>query len=471
VSPEAADAASDVATLAATAMTRGFADRQLSPVQVAQAVLDRIERLDPVLNAFCLVDRPAAIEQARASERRWSARTPLGPLDGVPLSVKDLLPVQGWPTRRGSRATSDEPARQDAPSVAKLRAAGAVLVGKTTTAEFGWKPLSDCPLTGTTRNPWDLTRTSGGSSGGSGAAVAAGLGPLSLGTDAAGSVRIPAAFCGLVAIKATRGSVPAATSPFGLVAQTGPMTRNLLDAATALAVLTGDDGLMEAVRDACPADVEDLRVALCTRMGHPLPIDPEVEGSVRAAADSLDALGAHVSEVDPPSGDLIEDLTVLWSVALATMVEGWPRGRLALLEPGLQDQVERGRSVPGTRLLRAQMAADAARLRLDEFFGSVDVLLTPTVPVPAFSLGADVPPSWPHSTWTSWTPFTFPFNLSGHPAISLPCGVTQGGLPVGLQLVACRHADAQLLRWGAAFDLTQPGRSIPEPDVGRLRRV
>ena len=233
---------SDPALLSATEMLELFRSGALSPVEATRATLDAIERHDGDLNAFCLVDQEGALAAARDSEARWRAGEPRGRLDGVPTTVKDVVIAKGWPTRRGSRTTSEAPATEDAPSVAALRRHGAVLIGKTTTPEFGWKGVTDNSLTGTTRNPWNKEKTPGGSSGGASAAAAAGMGALHIGTDGGGSIRIPCAFTGIPGIKPTFGRVPAyPLSPFGTVAHIGPMTRTVADSALMLTVMAEPD--------------------------------------------------------------------------------------------------------------------------------------------------------------------------------------------------------------------------------------
>ncbi|MBD0323422.1 MAG: amidase, partial [Aldersonia sp.] len=234
---------SDLADWTATDLVAGYRRRDISPVEATESVLDRIGKVDPAINAFTLTDPDSALDSARESEQRWRAGGPRGPVDGVPTSIKDLLLTRGWPTLRGSKTIDpDQDWAVDSPAVARLREGGAVLIGKTTTPELGWKGVTDNPLTGITRNPWNPERTSGGSSGGAAAAVAAGMGPLAVGTDGGGSVRIPGSFCVILAFKATYGTVPIyPPSPFGTLAHVGPMTRTVADTALLLDVITGPD--------------------------------------------------------------------------------------------------------------------------------------------------------------------------------------------------------------------------------------
>ena len=301
--------ATDLTQCTATELLELYRTGEASPVEATRAVLDRIESLDPTINAFCLVAGDEAMASAAASEVRWRRGEPVGPLDGVPTSIKDLILTRGWPTRRGSRTVDPDQAWDvDAPATARLREAGAVLIGKTTTPEFGCKGETNSELTGITRNPWDPTRTPGGSSGGTAAAVAAGLGPLSVGTDGAGSVRIPAAFCGNVGLKPSFGRVPAhPLSPFGTVSHLGPHTMSVADAALMMNVLKQPDA-----RDwtSLPPDDRDyldglddgivgLRVAYSPTLGYAENVDVEVAAAVAAAAEDLAAAGAIVEAVDP----------------------------------------------------------------------------------------------------------------------------------------------------------------------------
>jgi aspartyl-tRNA(Asn)/glutamyl-tRNA(Gln) amidotransferase subunit A len=294
--------------MSATDLLAAYRTKTLSPVEATRAALDRIAALDSRVNAFCLVDEERALASARESEGRWHRGEPSGLVDGVPTTIKDLLLSKGWPTLRGSRTVKrDQAWDEDAPSVARLREHGAVFLGKTTTPELGWKGVTDNPLTGITRNPWDPDKTSGGSSGGAAVAAALGMGALHLGTDGGGSIRIPAAFSGIFGLKQTFGLVPAyPLSPFGTVAHVGPMTRSAADAALMLTVLAAPDA-----RDwyALPPDGRDYRVGLdlgikgkriawSPRLGNAV-VDPEVASLVKDAVRVLADLGAHVEEVDP----------------------------------------------------------------------------------------------------------------------------------------------------------------------------
>lgn len=447
----------DLAMTSAADLVDGYRDRTISPVDANQAALDAIERLDPAVNAFVLVDRDGALAAAKESEARWHAGEPLGPGDGVPTSIKDALLTRGWPTLRGSRlidASQDWP--DDAPSVARLRETGAVILGKTTTPEYSWKGVTDSARFGVTGNPWDPGRTPGGSSGGSATAVALGMGAWSLGTDGGGSVRIPAALTGTVALKPTYGLIPLyPPSPFGTLSHAGPMTRTVRDTAALLDVVSGFDhrdwSAMPTPRTSYLEGLDDgvagLRVAYSRTLGFGRN-NPEVEAAVDAAVGALADAGARVDEIDPGFGDPVDAFNVLWFSGAARVLATYDD--VSGVDPGLQRAAEAGRGYSAADYLDATAVRMDLGLRMGAFHTVYDVLLTPTLPIPAFPTGRDVPDGSPSPDWTGWTPYTYVFNLTQQPALSVPCGFTGDGLPVGLQIVGPRHADALVLRVGQA---------------------
>jgi aspartyl-tRNA(Asn)/glutamyl-tRNA(Gln) amidotransferase subunit A len=461
-----------VPPLTATELVAAYRARELSPVEVATAALERIEALDGDVNAFCLVDAEAAQAEARASEARWGRGEPAGPLDGVPVGIKDLLVTRGWPTLRGSRAIDPAgPWEDDAPVVASLRRSGAVLPGKTTTPELGWKGVTDSALTGVTRNPWDPAMTAGGSSGGSSAALASGMVPLALGTDGGGSIRIPCAFCGLPGLKPTFGRVPAwPASPFGPVAHVGPMARSVADLALLLDVIAQPDArdwqqLPPAARS-FGAGLEDgvagLRIAFSPELGHAA-VDPEIAGFVAQAASAFAALGAQVELAEPGFADPRATFDVLWSTGATRAVAGLgdPDG----IDPGLAEIAAQGRTYSGADYLAACGERDQLAILMSRFHEQWDLLLTPAMPIAAFEAGREVPEGSEDPRWPGWTPFTYPFNLTQQPAATVPCGFTAAGLPVGLQIVGARHADALVLRAARSYE-----QAHPQPTVARLSR-
>ncbi|MDT0329849.1 amidase [Nocardiopsis lambiniae] len=447
-----------------------YATGEGSPVTAVDAALARIDRDDPGLNAFCLVLADEARAAARASAERWERGAPVGPLDGVPVAVKDVHLLRGHPTLKGSLTTPSEgPWEEDSPAVARLREAGAIFVGKTTTPELAWKAVTDSPLTGVTRNPWDPATTPGGSSGGSAAAVAAGMVPMATGTDGGGSIRIPASFSGIVGIKPTWGLVPHyPASPFGSLAHTGPMTRTVGDTALMLEVMTGSDhrdwaalappgpGLGDVRLRTEPGDlIRGTRIALAPTLGG-LAVDPEVTAAVLAAADVLSDLGAHVVEADPGLPDARWEFHVLWYAGAAKATERVTGPDRDLLDPGLREIIEEGLAFSAQDYLTAMASRMEMGARMGRFHTEHDLLLTPATPFPAFEAGRECPPELAGERWTAWAGFSHPFNMTQQPAASVPCGFTSAGLPVGLQVVGPRHADARVLAACRALELARP---------------
>ncbi len=466
----------ELTRLSATELIGAYRRRDISPVEVTRAILDRIEALDPHVNAFCLVDDAAAMRTAREAEARWRQGTPRGLVDGVPVTVKDIVLAAGWPTLRGSRAVAPDQAwRDDAPATARLRAHGAVLLGKTTTPEFGWKGVTDSPLTGITRNPWNTDLTPGGSSGGAAAACALGLGALHVGTDGGGSIRIPAGFTGIFGIKATFGRVPAwPTSPFGTVAHVGPLTRTVADAALMLNVLAEPDARDWHALPACSRDyriglddgVRGLRVAFSPDLGY-AEVDSEVAESVARAAQVFAALGAHVETIPGPFESPAECFRIHWHAGAARLLEGFDEAQRAMMDPGLQEIAAEGGRISTADYMRAMADRTALGERMGRFHDQWDLLLIPTLPIPAFAAGAEFPETGAYARWRDWTPFTYPFNLTQQPAASVPCGFTASGLPIGLQIVAAKFADALVLRAARAFESSNPFTMPEQPRVMR----
>ncbi|KRE39234.1 amidase [Janibacter sp. Soil728] len=444
--------------MTAVELVAAYGSGELSPVEATDAVVDRIEAADGDLNAFCLVDRESALVQARASQERWRAGHPQGLLDGVPISIKDIFLTKGWPTLRGSKAIDPDQAWDvDSPVAARLRADGMVFVGKTTTPELAWKGVTDSPLTGITRNPADPSTTAGGSSGGAAAAVAAGMAPVAVGTDGGGSVRIPASFCGVVGFKPTHGRIsmfPA--SPFGPLAHAGPVTRTVEDTALLMDILSMPDPRdptslappTRTFRGELARDLTGLHVAYSRDLAF-VDLDDEVGRVVDTAVARIAAAGLAVDAADPGFENPLAAFELLWATGAATLLRGMPGARESI-DPGLGRVWDEGESSSGVDYLQARGVAAQLGITMGAFHEQHNLLLTPTMPIAAFEAGHDVPPGSGMRGWPDWTPYTYPFNMTQQPAISIPCGTTAAGLPVGLQIVGPRHSDDLVLaaaRW------------------------
>ena len=445
----------------ATVLLQNYASGKLSPVDVTKEALELIRKHNPSLNAYYLVDEEGALKAARESESRWLSRSTVGPLDGIPTSIKDHQLTKGWASPRGSLTTDpNEPWTEDSPAVARLRESGAVFLGKTTMPEFGWKGVTDSELFGVTRNPWNQNKTPGGSSGGASAALASGMGQLALGSDGGGSIRIPCALTGLFGLKPTFGRVPLyPSSPMGTLSHVGPMSRRVADSALMLNVISKPD-----YRDwfaQSPTDIDylegidlgvsGLRMAYSPTLGY-AKVESEVAELVEAVAQKFIDLGAIVEELDPGFSDPTEMFMTHWYAGAANALRGKDEEKLKKVEESFMMMAQQGQKITAVEYLAAVSQRTELALHMDRFFFNWDLLITPAVSVPAFDVGQIAPKGYDDLYWTQWTPFTYPFNLTQQPAASLPCGFTADGLPVGVQLVGAKNMESIIFRAAQAYE-------------------
>lgn len=457
----------DLCFTPATELARLYRARALSPRTVMAAVLARIAAHDGAINAFVTRLDDQAMAEAEAAERRFAAGTPLGALDGIPVTVKDLTLTRGIPTQYGSPTRRGFVPDVDAPIVTRLRAAGAIIIGKTTTPEFGWIGTGRSPLTGLTHTPWRIGRTAGGSSAGAGAAAAAGFGPLHQGSDAAGSVRLPAHFCGVFGLKPSFGRIPIhPVSNTDYSSHLGPLTRTVADAALMLKVMAGPHPWDHTSLEAPPADYpagldrppRHPRIAYSPDFGHAR-VDPEVAALARAGAERLaDALGAELHDVTPPWGPAGPELIrFFWPAHWAVHAPKLADWRAAM-DPGLVACIDDGARIgmADYQLMRERKYAYIRDISI--FLEDWDFLLSPAASVAAFPSERLVPEGWPEHPWDwlGWAEFSYPFDLSGHPAASVPAGFTADGLPVGLQIVGQRFDDLGVLQMSRTFERAAP---------------
>ncbi|HSF29017.1 MAG TPA: amidase [Candidatus Tectomicrobia bacterium] len=466
---------SELCYRSATALAAAVARKDVSPVEVVDAVLGQIERLNPMLNAYCTITAEQARREARSAEQKVFRGEPLGPLHGVPVSVKDTVWTTGVRTTMASAIYADFVPREDAVLVARLRAAGAILLGKTTTPEFAHKGMTDSPLFGVTRNPWSTAHTCGGSSGGAAAAVAAGMGPLAVGTDEGGSIRIPASFCGIVGLKSTFGLIPRV--PLGvaeLLTHLGPLARTVADIALFLTVTAGRDDRdgwsitspsIDYVAE-LSGPIGRLRVAWSPTPAYAV-VDPEVHRLTEAAVKRLPELGWEVELEDPGFPDPAQIADAFRHPGLAAAVGEHLTTWRPRIDPSLIALIENGQRLSAVDVAKALFQRQELWARMHQFFQRYDLLITPTVSIPPFAAGAPAPTEVAGRPVSrrGWHPFTYPFNLTGNPAITLPCGWTAEGLPVGLQMVGRRLEDGLLLRAAAAFEALAPWAHM-RPPVG-----
>lgn len=449
----------------ATALLSAMKAREVSPVEVMQETLSRVEATEPVLNNYASLSAGEAMASARAAEAAIMRGDTQGALLGLPISVKDLIAVKGMPFASGSRAMAGNIAAVSAPSVERIVAAGACIIGKTTTSEFGCKAVGDSPLTGITRSPWNTAKTPGGSSCGAASSVAAGVTALALGTDGGGSVRIPASLCGLFGIKAQFGRVPIfPVSATPTLAHVGPLARTVSDAALLLSVMSGHDrrdpfavaGPVPDYLAACRAPIAGMKIAYSRTLGYARP-DPEVVEITERAARRFQDLGCEVVEIDAV---LDSDPVDLWMSEFYAGVGVRLKKTLAeqreMLDPAVADVLKDALSQTSEEYYTKVFRRYELREKLRIFFEGFDLLLSPATPCAAFDVGLNMPPQLPDRNIVSWVYYTYPFNLTGQPAASIPAGFTREGLPVGLQMVAKINSEIDIFRAAAAFEQSQP---------------
>ncbi len=460
--PSNNDFPTDLGEMDATQLRGLFESGEASPVDAAIASLARIEKFNPAVNAFSHVAHEMALEMALQSEERWRLKAPLSPIDGIPSTIKELTPVIGICTRKGSALGDLEPSRTEPEAVKRLRLAGVTILGTTASPEFGWKGVTHGPAIGSTANPWNTTRTSGGSSGGAGVAAALNMGVLHEGSDGAGSIRIPASFCGVFGIKPTYGWVPlAAITPHFELAHRGPLARNVMDATLFLEAISGysPDSAFAYCPDRVPSwsrelnrDVTGLKIGYSRTLGF-AGVDRDVADALDSAARKLEEMGCIVEEAKPGFEIPHRDLCTLWSAALADVVDSMSLSvsQKALMDPGLINLVESASSLTVRDYVAARLTVGRLKAAMGRFHENYDLLLTPTMPITAFAVGHDVPPGSAMSDWTEWSPFTYPFNMTGQPTASVPCGFDRIGLPIGMQLIAPWFRDDLVLAVSHAF--------------------
>lgn len=457
---------SDIIYQPATEIAERIRRRDLSAVEVTEAILARMDEIQPKLNAFTWVGADDALSTARSIDSNQPPDANRKPLLGVPVTIKDNIAMAGAPMTVGSRLLKDNVPGSDSVIVERLKTAGAIPVARTNTPEFAWRGSTDNRIFGETRNPWDLTKTAGGSSGGAAAAVASGAGPLALGTDGAGSIRIPASFCGVFGIKPSIGRVPIDT-PLGIMetaANAGPITRTVADAALMLDVIAGPDdrdrvslpSTGERFSDAVGKSIKGMRIAWSADLGH-IPVDPEVIDICRSAANAFSDLGATVENYEGPFEDPAPILETFYASVQAGAHGRRPQSELDEMDPGLVEIAKRGSSLSAVDVGQMWIARNRYWDTMRQVYDDYDLLVTPTISVPPFDLGIVGPTEVAgepviHLGWT----LAYPFNLTGQPAATAPCGVTASKLPVGLQIVGNRFDESLILRAASAFESHQP---------------
>ncbi|WP_342616452.1 amidase [Rhodoferax sp. GW822-FHT02A01] len=456
----------------ASALADAYRCRALSPVEVVQDVLQHIALWEPHIHASYLLNPEQALESARASEMRWLQKNPLSPLDGVPVTLKDNIATRGDPMPLGTQATDSTPAPNDAPPAARLREAGAVLLCKTTMPDYGMLSSGVSSFHALARNPWDLSKTPGGSSAGAAAAAAAGYGPLHVGTDIGGSLRLPAGWCGIYSLKPSLGRIPIDPPYTGRAA--GPMTRCVGDAALMMQALCWPDARdsMSLPFQAIDWDnwntpvshLEGVRIGLLLDAGCGLPVDPEVQIAVERAAQLLEQAGAIIIPMQPfLTRQMLDGMDHAWRMRSHLDLAALSPERRASVLPYIRTWADSAASMSGTAMFSATSQFHATRIATVKACQAFDYVLSPTSPIPAFAAELPSPTNDPLRP-LEHIAFTVPFNMSEQPAASINCGYTRSGLPIGLQIAGQRFDDLGVLQMSRAFEvLREPQRPWPLP--------
>jgi aspartyl-tRNA(Asn)/glutamyl-tRNA(Gln) amidotransferase subunit A len=453
----------DLADHSAVDLVAAYRRKDLSPVAVAEAVLARIAAWEPKLCATYALDADGALAAARTSEERWRRGAPAGPVDGVPVTVKDNIATKGTPVPLGTAATVLTPAASDAPPAARLRESGAVILGKTTMPDYGMLSSGLSSFHKLARNPWNLLRNPGGSSAGAGAAAAVGYGPLHLGTDIGGSIRLPAGWCGIIGLKPSLGRVPIDPPYIGRVA--GPMTRTVADTALLMSVLSRPDPRdhMSLPPADVPwldldRDVRGLRIGLLLDAGFGLPPEPEVRAAVEAAAQTLAGAGAIVEPMEPfLTRKMIDGLDRFWRMRSWSDMSALPPERLAKVLPYIRAWAEGAAGLSGLEVYHGFSQIIEMRAATIAACRPYDYVISPTAPMPAFAAELASPLDDPARPFEHIA-FTVAFNMSEQPAVSINCGYTEDGLPIGLQIIGPRFDDLGVLRVAKAYEAMRPAQ-------------
>ena len=458
----------ETSRLSVATLADAFSSGKMSPVEVTKTMLARAEAVNAELNAFTMIDHEGALAAAHASEKRWKAGVPLSSIDGVPTTLKDIVYCKTLDVRYGSKATNFILDASDAPSVSRLRNAGAVFLGLTIMPEFGWKAVTDNPKNGITRNPWNPTKTPGGSSGGAAVAAATGAGVLHLGTDGGGSIRIPASFTGIVGHKPSFGRIAAfPLSVFGTVAHIGPMGRTVSDVAAMLSIMSGQD-----IRDWTqpptafppitlqPTNWSGKRIAYWKQpcIGS---VEPAIASAIEAVLSDLEISGAEIQEIKLPDQDaLLEIFYRHWYVGAASRLSSIDETLHGLLDPGFLKAARAGQRYTAVDRMQAEIQRAQYGAKMDALLEEFDYIISPTVQISPFDAGNEVPEGKNFKTWIEWSSFSFPINLSQQPACSVPCGFTSESLPIGLQIIGARGDDSRVLSAALSYEHMYPNHFI-----------